>query len=104
MAIFGAVAEIVLAGTPLSGLGALPLGSLRFYLGCIALVAGFSCICTALLSTLRLLRADPLYFSSLYTKPGDDKDAGAHRSDRESSEIKAIRSDYRGKGLVRHGV
>lgn len=62
--VFAALAAVVIAGTPLSGLGALPWGG-RFLVATLALFVAFLCICSALIITLRLLRSDLIYPSDL---------------------------------------
>ena len=63
--IFGALAAVVIGGTPLSGLGAMSPSDTPFWLAGLALLAAFVCICLALVLTLRLLRADLLYLSDI---------------------------------------
>lgn len=63
--IFGALAAAVIAGTPLSGLGALSLQDERFRWAGLALLSTFICISLALIVTLRLLRSDLLYLSDI---------------------------------------
>ncbi|HEX7913889.1 MAG TPA: hypothetical protein VF534_38235, partial [Paraburkholderia sp.] len=84
--IFGALAAVVIAGTPLSGLGALPWPSTKFLWAGGTLLFSFVCICLALIFTLRLLRADLLYFSDLAP------DASAPRT-RVPWEIKRLRKN-----------
>lgn len=84
--IFGALAAVVIAGTPLSGLGALSWPSAKFILAGGALLFGFVCICLALIFTLRLLRADLLYFSDL----APDAAAAGSKVPRE---IRRLRTD-----------
>lgn len=64
--IFGALAAVVIAGTPISGLGAL-WPRLQFWWAGLALLASFAIICIALIRLLNLLRADFLYLSDLET-------------------------------------
>ncbi|WP_157447903.1 hypothetical protein, partial [Paraburkholderia ginsengiterrae] len=84
--IFGALAAVVIAGTPLSGLGALPWPSTKFLWAAGILLFSFVCICLALIFTLRLLRADLLYFSDLAP------DATAPRT-KVTCEIRRLRKD-----------
>jgi outer membrane protein OmpA-like peptidoglycan-associated protein len=63
--VFAALAAVVVAGTPLSGIGALPWAGPRFLVAALALACAFASICAALVLTLRLLRSDVLYPSDL---------------------------------------
>jgi hypothetical protein len=63
-ATFSALAAVVIAGTPLSGLGKLEFG-LTWAIAFLFLVGAFVCICIALAITISLLRGDFLYFSDI---------------------------------------
>jgi len=63
-ATFSALAAVVVAGSPLSGLGKLPFG-LQWFAAAAVLVAAFSCICVALATTISLLRGDFVYLSDI---------------------------------------
>ncbi len=64
-ATFSALAAVVVAGTPISGLGKLPLWTGQWFGACGALLIAFTCICMALAITVSLLRGDLLYMSDL---------------------------------------
>ena len=83
--IFGALAAAVIAGVPISGLGATK-ETPAFLPAAVALLLAFAAICFALVLTLRLLRSDLLYASDVDpSKPISD--------DAHGKEIKQIRSD-----------
>jgi hypothetical protein len=63
-ATFSALAAVVIAGAPLSGLGKLPFG-FAWVGAVVALGAAFFSICIALAITISLLRGDFLYFSDI---------------------------------------
>ncbi len=83
--IFGSLAAVVIAGTPVSGLGPL-YGTPRFLPAAATLLLGFACICACLVVTLRLLRSDVLYFSDI--NPDND----VKKRD-NPSEVQWIRDD-----------
>lgn len=68
-ATFAALAAVVLAGSPVAGLGKLNPRAWQAYAALFVLAAAFTCICLALRITLRLLRNDVLYLSDL--DPGE---------------------------------
>ena len=84
--IFGALAAVVIGGTPLSGLGAMPPSAPPFWQAGLALLVAFICICLALVLSLRLLRADLLYLSDI-----DPAVPVAGRSN--AKELKLLRKD-----------
>jgi outer membrane protein OmpA-like peptidoglycan-associated protein len=84
--IFAGLAAVVIAGTPISGLGSRSLSLTRVTIGAFAVLIGFAAICAAVVQMLRLLRADLLYPS--------DIDPQVDVSQREESgEIIRIRAD-----------
>ncbi len=83
--ILGSLAAVVIAGTPVSGLGPL-YGTPRFLPAAATLLLGFSCICACLVITLRLLRSDVLYFSDI--NPATDP-----KKRDNPSEVEWIRKD-----------
>jgi outer membrane protein OmpA-like peptidoglycan-associated protein len=62
---FAAIAAVVVAGSSLSGIGQLELGSWRLWVALAALAIGFLCVARALYRILQLLRADGLFASDL---------------------------------------
>ncbi|HUG22228.1 OmpA family protein [Piscinibacter sp.] len=85
-ATFSALAAVVLAGSPVSGLGKLPAGTPAWWGAGAALLIAFVCICLALVITVALLRSDALHLSDL---DPDSKLDPLDASDRE--EIAALR-------------
>ena len=63
-ATFSALAAVVVAGAPLSGLAKLPFG-LQWVAAVVVLAVAFACICVALAITISLLRGDFLYLSDI---------------------------------------
>jgi outer membrane protein OmpA-like peptidoglycan-associated protein len=63
-ATFSALAAVVVAGAPLSGLAKLPFG-LQWAAAVVVLAVAFACICMALAITISLLRGDFLYLSDI---------------------------------------
>jgi outer membrane protein OmpA-like peptidoglycan-associated protein len=84
--IFAGLAAVVIAGTPISGLGARGLSPTRVAIGTLAVLVGFAAICAAVVQMLRLLRADLLYPSDI--DPQVDVGKGA-----EAEEIARVRAD-----------
>lgn len=84
--IFSALAAVVIAGAPVSGLGAPSLSVMREAVGVLAIGICFACICTGVVLMLRLLRADLLYARDL-----DPRVDITTRSD--SAELEFIRGD-----------
>lgn len=64
-ATFSALAAVVLAGSPISGLGKLPPATPAWWAASAALGLAFVCICVALVITVALLRSDALHLSDL---------------------------------------
>ena len=83
--IFGALAAAVIAGVPISGLGATK-ETPAFLPAAVALLLAFAAICFALVLTLRLLRSDLLYASDV--DPSKPISGDAH-----GNEIEQIRAD-----------
>ena len=63
--IFSALAALVIAGTPISGLGSPSLDIPHVIIGTVTIVLCFGCICTSVVLMLRLLRADLTYPSDI---------------------------------------
>jgi outer membrane protein OmpA-like peptidoglycan-associated protein len=92
--IFAALAAVVIAGTPISGLGAPALGIPRSIIGVVALLVCFTCICTALVIMLRLLRSDVLYPSDIDPSVDLSTREGAEELRRVRVDIQAHRQDF----------
>ncbi len=89
---FAATAALIIGNSPVSGLGKLDLFSGRWWLALLLLVAGFALICLALWRSLRILKPDVLYRSSLL---------GTHDNllDKEElDELQTLRSDIDAHG------
>lgn len=87
-AIFAALAAVVIAGGPISNLGAESLSAGRKLVGVASLLACFVFICIALWRMIQLLRADLIYITDI-----DPRQAIGTRDD--SDEIEEIRKDIR---------
>jgi outer membrane protein OmpA-like peptidoglycan-associated protein len=65
VAMFAGIAGVIVAGSPFTGFGSIPIGSERFWIALVALLAAFGFTALALYRTLMLLRADAMYPSEL---------------------------------------
>ena len=65
VAMFAGIAGVIVAGSPFTGFGAIPIDSERFWIALGAILAAFVFTAIALYRTLMLLRADAMYLSEL---------------------------------------
>jgi outer membrane protein OmpA-like peptidoglycan-associated protein len=65
VAMFAGIAGVIVAGSPFTGFGAIPINSGRFWIALVAILAAFAFTALALYRTLLLLRADAMYLSEL---------------------------------------